>query len=393
VIRLDGRQNTPLIGGKIFDSCRETDTLILIGVMNEVPDLYATLGVIRSSCGDRMRLIIVSYNRLWRQLIRHSGAIGTAEVGIEVWIPPDELQNLLEQSEFEVVSTRKHVVVPVWIPIISRLANRWLAPLPFIRAISVFNVIVSRPVAPSPHARPSISVIVPARNEEGNIANLVARFPDFQTTTELIFVEGGSRDNTLAAIEAIVANTSRVDVRMRALTQRGEGKADAVREGLAVATGDIFMILDADLSVPPEELPRFADLLVRGVCDFANGSRLVYPMERQAMRFLNLVGNRLFGLAFTFLLGQPIRDTLCGTKAMWAADYLKIAGGRRSLGVVDPFGDFDLLFGASRLHLKIRDVPVHYKERTYGRTNISRFRHGVMLLRMTIEAARRLKFV
>jgi glycosyltransferase involved in cell wall biosynthesis len=166
-----------------------------------------------------------------------------------------------------------------------------------------------------------------------------------------------------------------------------------VRLGFEKATGDILIILDADLSVPPEELPRFIDLMKSGLCEFANGSRLVYPMEQQAMQFLNLLGNRLFGLAFTFLLGQPVRDTLCGTKALWADDYRRIAAGRSHFGEFDPFGDFDLLFGAARLHLKIRDVPVHYKERVYGSTNISRFRHGILLLRMTMVAARRLKFV
>ncbi|MFM8644320.1 MAG: glycosyltransferase family 2 protein, partial [Actinomycetota bacterium] len=180
---------------------------------------------------------------------------------------------------------------------------------------------------------------------------------------------------------------------IKAFKQQGKGKGDAVRLGFSEASGDILIILDADISVPPEELTRFIDLLRHNSCEFANGSRLVYPMEKQAMQFLNLIGNRLFGVAFTFLLGQPVRDTLCGTKALWATDYHRIANQRSYFGDFDPFGDFDLLFGAARLHLKIRDVPVHYKERVYGSTNISRFRHGVLLLRMTLVAARKLRFV
>jgi glycosyltransferase involved in cell wall biosynthesis len=211
---------------------------------------------------------------------------------------------------------------------------------------------------------------------------------------ELIFVEGGSHDQTWDVIQGLTNDadaTTRFPI--RAFKQTGKGKGDAVRLGFKHAKGEILIILDADLSVPPEELPRFIEVLVSNRCEFANGSRLVYRMEREAMQFLNLLGNRFFGSAFTFLLGQPIRDTLCGTKALRASAYRQIAAERSFLGDFDPFGDFDLLFGASRIGLKIRDVPVHYKERVYGSTNISRFRHGFLLIRMTILAARKIRFV
>ncbi|MGA1657548.1 MAG: glycosyltransferase family 2 protein, partial [Ilumatobacteraceae bacterium] len=200
-------------------------------------------------------------------------------------------------------------------------------------------------------------------------------------------------DDTWGAIEKTIGTVNPSGSQVTAYKQTGIGKGDAVRLGFAKATGDILIILDADLSVPPEELPRFIRLLQENRCEFANGSRLVYPMEKQAMQFLNLIGNRLFGIAFSYLLGQPVRDTLCGTKALWSNDYRRIADQRSHFGDFDPFGDFDLLFGAARLHLKIRDVPVHYKERVYGSTNISRFRHGLMLLRMTAVAARKLRFI
>ena len=206
-------------------------------------------------------------------------------------------------------------------------------------------------------------------------------------------MEGGSRDDTWGAIQRAIGTTNPSGSVVSAHKQTGVGKGDAVRLGFTHATGDILIILDADLSVPPEELTRFIELLRSNTCEFANGSRLVYPMERQAMQFLNLIGNRLFGVAFSYLLGQSVRDTLCGTKALWAEDYRNIARQRSHFGDFDPFGDFDLLFGAARLHLRIRDVPVHYKERVYGSTNISRFRHGVMLLRMTAVAARKLRFI
>jgi glycosyltransferase involved in cell wall biosynthesis len=166
-----------------------------------------------------------------------------------------------------------------------------------------------------------------------------------------------------------------------------------VRLGFQHAQGDILMILDADLTVPPEDLPRFYNALYKGRAEFINGVRLVYPMEKEAMRFLNLLGNKFFSLVFSWLLGQPIKDTLCGTKALWKTDYERIAANRSYFGDFDPFGDFDLLFGAAKLNLKIIEVPIRYRERTYGTTNISRWKHGWLLLRMVFFALRRIKFV
>ncbi|MFZ8966042.1 MAG: glycosyltransferase family 2 protein [Ilumatobacteraceae bacterium] len=316
-----------------------------------------------------------------------------AEAHQENWIPPQETENLLEQTGFEVVERRSAILLPLPIPLLGSFINKWLSPLPIVRHLCVYNVIVARPLPGTRSTSPSVSVIVAARNEEGNIASLVQRVPKLSERQELIFVEGGSRDDTWGAIEKAIGTLNPSGSLVSAYKQTGIGKGDAVRLGFAKATGDILIILDADLSVPPEELPRFIRLLRENRCEFANGSRLVYPMEKQAMQFLNLIGNRLFGIAFSYLLGQPVRDTLCGTKALWSNDYRRIADQRSHFGDFDPFGDFDLLFGAARLHLKIRDVPVHYKERVYGSTNISRFRHGLMLLRMTAVAARKLRFI
>jgi glycosyltransferase involved in cell wall biosynthesis len=209
--------------------------------------------------------------------------------------------------------------------------------------------------------------------------------------TELVFVEGHSHDDTHAAIEREIA--AHPDRPARLYRQAGRGKGDAVRLGFERARGDVLMILDADLTVPPEDLPRFYAALVSGKGEFINGVRLVYPMEKQAMRFLNLVGNKFFSLAFSWLLGQPVKDTLCGTKVLWHADYRLIEANRAYFGDFDPFGDFDLLFGAARLNLKIVDLPIRYRERSYGTSNIQRWKHGLLLLRMVLFAARRIKFI
>ena len=375
------------------DRVTKSHSVVLDAALTHVDDVYTALDGVADTWDAESRLINVSYNRLWRPFVKGFRRISRSERVPENWIPPDELVNQLEQTGFEIVEQRTAVILPVPVPLIGGFVNRWLAPFPVLRLLCVYNIVVARPQRTTRPTDPSVSVIIAARNEEGNIEQLVRRIPQLANRQEIIFVEGGSKDDTWGAIQRVMAEQQSTSTTIKAFKQSGKGKGDAVRLGFAQASGDILIILDADISVPPEELTRFIDLLRRNACEFANGSRLVYPMEKQAMQFLNLIGNRLFGVAFTFLLGQPVRDTLCGTKALWATDYQRIAAQRSYFGDFDPFGDFDLLFGASRLHLKIRDVPVHYKERIYGSTNISRFRHGLLLLRMTVVAARKLRFV
>lgn len=370
-----------------------SQSVVLLSALARVDDVYSALAGVSTAWGQDVRLVNISYNRLWRPFVRTIRLMTSTRHQRENWIPPAELNNLFEQSGFEVVEKRTTVLLPIPIPIIGRFLNRWLAPLPILRLFCVYNIVIARPRLSTRQTNPSVSVIVAARNEEGNIDELVRRLPVLAAQQELIFIEGGSRDNTWGAIQRSMSQQNPSQSVIKSFKQTGVGKGDAVRLGFAQASGDILIILDADLSVPPEELPRFIQLLRENSCEFANGSRLVYPMEKQAMQFLNLLGNRLFGVVFTYLLGQPVRDTLCGTKALWASDYQRIADRRAYFGDFDPFGDFDLLFGAAGLHLRIRDVPVHYKERVYGSTNISRFRHGLLLLRMTAVAARKLRFV
>ena len=270
------------------------------------------------------------------------------------------------------------------------LANRFLVRLWPFHELALSNFIVARP-APERIKAPKVSVIIAARNESGNIKAIFERTPQMGSATELIFVEGHSKDDTYAAIEReIAAHPSTPSLLLR---QPGLGKGDAVRAGFDKATGDVLMILDADMTVPPEDLPRFYEALVSGKGEFINGVRLVYPMEQEAMRTLNFIGNKFFSLAFSWLLGQPIKDTLCGTKVLWKKDYEQIAANRSYFGDFDPFGDFDLIFGAAKLNLKIIDLPIRYRERTYGTTNISRWKHGLLLLRMVAFAAQRIKFV
>lgn len=371
------------------------DYVLMSMLLDEVYDIQPILATVHDWCGRQSRVVIVSYNRLWRPIIKLAeiAHLKTKAEG-ENYIPWVEVENMLAIEGFEVIKRLDGILFPVHIPLVATVFNRWLAPLPVLRWFSLTRVTVARPLQEKKDELNSVSVIVAARNESGHIHELIDRVPIMADRQELIFVEGNSTDDTWEVIQQAVAEYSG-DPRMTviALQQTGKGKGDAVRAGFDAATGDILMILDADISVPPEELPRFVEALREDTCEFANGSRLVYPMDAKAMRFLNLLGNKFFGYLFSYLLSQPVRDTLCGTKVLRRQDYERIAANREVFGDFDPFGDFDLLFGASYLGLRIRDIPVHYKERRYGETNISRFSHGAVLLRMSAFAASKLKFV
>jgi SAM-dependent methyltransferase len=370
------------------------DVIVLSDLVNDLWDVQAVFQRVERLSTPVTRVIVNFASFLWEPPLSVARWFGLARRDLrQNWLTVEDVTALLALANFEVIRHRREVLLPLSIPPLSTVANRFVAKLWPFDHLTMTNVLVARPSRASRQGggNPRVSVVVPARNEAGNIAALFARTPELGAETELVFVEGGSRDHTYEAIEEQMA--AHPDRRCTLLRQSGMGKGDAVRLGFAHATGDVLMILDSDLTVAPEDLPRFLDTLVSGKADFVNGCRLIYPMEEQAMRFLNLVGNKFFSLAFTWLLGQPLKDTLCGTKVLWKSDYEAIAANRAFFGDFDPFGDFDLLFGAARLNLKIVDLPVRYRDRTYGATNISRWTHGYLLLRMTVFAARRLKFV
>ncbi|MBN2386429.1 MAG: glycosyltransferase [Anaerolineales bacterium] len=369
------------------------DVIILSDLVNDLWDVQLTLDQLRRLCTARTRLVLNLYSHLWQPVLSVAQKLRLAVPLCEQnWLTVEDVRNLLNLAGFETFRNWTEVLFPLPIPLLNGFCNRFLVRAWPFNALALSNFMVARPKGISARKpEPVVSVVVPARNEAGNIPDIFARVPEMGSGTELIFVEGHSKDDTYAAIESEMArNPGRT---CKLFRQSGIGKGDAVRKGYAEARGEVLMILDADLTVPPEDLPRFYDAIVSGTGEFINGVRLVYPMERQAMRTLNLIGNKFFSLVFSWMLGQPIKDTLCGTKVLWRQDYEKIAANRSYFGEFDPFGDYDLIFGAARQNLKIVDMPIRYRERTYGTTNIQRWKHGWLLLRMVAFAARRLKFI
>ncbi|MGO9138845.1 MAG: glycosyltransferase [Syntrophales bacterium] len=369
------------------------DYILLVNVIGYVDDIQSSFAGLKKICKPDTRIIVVYFNYLWQPILKFAEWFGLRmRRPIMHWLPPQDIRNILKLSDFETVKADYQILMPVYIPVISTLLNRVIAKIPFFRKLALNEIVIARTREKrEDRDGTTCSVVIPCRNEKGNIENAVQRTPDMGKHTEIIFVEGHSQDGTLA--ECLRVQKAYPDRDIQILVQDGKGKADAVRKGFQEAKGDVLMILDADLTIPPESLPKFFEAIVSGKGELVIGSRLVYQMEKEAMRTLNLLGNKFFSTMFTYLLEQRIRDTLCGTKVLRRRDYEKIVTGRSYFGDFDPFGDFDLLFGAAKLNLQIVEIPIKYRERTYGSTQISRFRHGWLLLKMTAFAMKKIKFI
>jgi 2-polyprenyl-3-methyl-5-hydroxy-6-metoxy-1,4-benzoquinol methylase len=368
------------------------DYIILSDVINDVFDVQTVLENILQYCSSETRVVFNFYNHFWNIPLSIVRKIGLAKPVLnQNWLTKLDVKNILEISGFEPLKNWEEVIAPLYIPLISSFLNKYLGKIPPFSWLCLANFGIAKPNIVQLKENPTLSIVIAARNEAGHIDELLARLSIIPNNDEIIFVEGHSQDNTYDTIESLIPKYLNLTIKL--IKQDGKGKGDAIRKGFDLATGDILLILDADITVPPEDIYRFYDLLASGKADFVNGVRLVYPMDEDAIRFANLVGNKFFSLAFSWLLGQPIRDTLCGTKALWAKDYARLKKNRAHFGDFDPFGDFDLLFGATYLNLKILEVPVRYRARYYGETNISRWSHGWLLLKMVHFASRKIKFV
>lgn len=383
---LDYKKINSELKGKRFDYIILSNTLI------EIDNIQDFLASINKYSHERTRFLVYYFNYFWKLFLDIGEKLGlkSPEAQQPNWLSREDVENFFDLENFQNIKTGKYFLVPYYIPFISDFINKYLANLPIINSLCLLNYSVYRPYAKNRDY--SVSIVIAARNESGNIKGVLSKIPKLTKNMEVIFVEGNSKDDTYGAIQKEIANYKGA-IRASLYKQKGIGKGDAVRLGFSKAKNELLMILDADLTVRPEELVKFYNAIKHGKGELINGSRLIYPLENEAMRTLNILGNKFFGVLFTYLLDQRIKDTLCGTKVILKADYEKIVKNRNVFGDFDPFGDFDLLFGAAKLNLKIIDLPIRYRERTYGTTNISRFTHGWLLLKMAYFALKKFKFI
>jgi SAM-dependent methyltransferase len=369
------------------------DYIVVADTIGMFEDIDGTLGLINKLCSPATRIVIAYYSHLWEPVLKSAEVLGLRRRQPRInYIATADFLNLMDLADFEVINREQRQLLPLRLFGLGPFVNKFIAPLPGIRALCLRTYLVGRPVKLFPERKYSASILIPCRNERGNIENAILRMPRFGSAQEILFVEGNSSDGTFEECERVRdAYKGQWDITV--LKQDGKGKGDAVRKGFAAAKHDVLMILDADLTMPPEALPKFQAVIESGKADFVNGTRLVYPMEDEAMRPLNFLANRFFAYLFSYLVNTRLTDTLCGTKVLMRKDYELLAQERDYFGNFDPFGDFDLIFGAAKQNLKIIETPIHYKARTFGETQISRFRDGWLLLKMVWFAYRKLKAI
>ena len=381
-----------IMDAETLEITEKFDYVIISDTIGYLEDVQKVFENVHKLCHSETRVIITYINFLWLPLLSLAELLGLKmKASRNNWMNIRDISNLLSIAGFEEIRSGKMTLLPVGFPLLSDFINDYPANLPLINSLCLMSFIISKPITRRLEEK-SVSVVVPARNERGNIEHIVRRIPVMGKETEIVFVEGHSDDNTYEEIQRVCKSYSG-PLTLKYYIQNGKGKADAVRKGYAESSGDILMILDADMTVPLEDLSKFYDCLVNGRGEFLNGSRLIYPLEKDAMRTLNMIGNKFFSVMFSWILNQNIKDTLCGTKVFTRSDYEKIKSAKSYLGDFDPFGDFDLIFGAAKSNLKFREIPIRYKARVYGETNISRFKHGWMLLKMTFYAMNKFKFI
>lgn len=371
---------------------KKFDYIYLSDFFSTATDIQSFIKGLNSISHQSTRVVIVYFNYLWKPLIDagvKAGLVYPPKIEPN-WLSSDDLDNFFFLESYERIKFGQRFLFPLSIPYLTNIINTFLSPLPLFRSFCLTNFSIYRPKQKKKEY--SVSVVIPARNEEGNIRGILKKIPVLGKKTEVIFVEGHSKDDTYEAIKKEISSY-RGKVKAKLFKQRGEGKGSAIREGFAKANNDLLVIFDADLTVDPRDLSKFYKAASLGMGELIMGTRLVYPMQKLAMRTLNILGNKFFSVAFSFLLDQKVRDTLCGTKVILKSNYLAIEKNRTLFGNFDPFGDFDLIFGSAKLNLKILEVPIRYKQRIYGKTNISRFTHGLLLLKMVLFAAENIKFV
>ena len=369
---------------------RRFDFILMTDLVGELEDCQKTFENLHTVCNEKTRIIVSYYSKYWEQFIKFAEWLGLKMPQNEQnWLSINDIENILNLAGYEVITKDKRIITPINFFGLGRLINRFIGTLPILRTFCMRSYIVARRVVKKIKEDKSVSIVIPCKNEKGNIENAVKRIPKFGKELEIIYVEGGSKDGTFEEVNRVIKQYPELNI--KGIQQKEKGKANAVREGFDISNGEILMILDADLTTPPEALQKFYDAIIEDHGEFINGSRLVYPLDQQAMRFLNYVANRLFSYIFTWLLNQRFTDTLCGTKVLSKSDYQRIVENRSYFGDFDPFGDFDLILGASKAHLKCVEIPVRYAARSYGETQISRFKHGWLLLKMVSFAYKKLK--
>ena len=361
----------------------EPQYIVMTNMLDYVHDIWDVMGSLKPAVHEHTLLIITTNNPLWAPLLRLASNLKLRfPESPRNFITNRDICSVLHLQGFDIVEEGLTLPVPKRIPVLGDLINAIVPEVPVLRFVSSLQYIAARPRIPRPPL--SCSVVIPCHNEADNIQECLRRVPNIGTRTEIVVVDDGSTDDTCQRVKEVMAADSRVRL---IVLEKNQGKASAVRAGFEAAEGDVLMILDADMAVTPEELPKFLTPLQDGTADLVNGTRLIYPMHGKAMKVANFLGNKGFCFLASKVIRQRVSDTLCGTKAFLKRDFV-----RMPISGTEHWGDFDLLFGAARLKLRILEIPVHYTERRAGKSKMRAMIEGWSFLWSCLTGWRSLRF-
>lgn len=366
------------IDSQIENIEKKFDVIVVTDVLEIYSDIYLFLEKLNNLLEDNGKLILSSVNTRWGNLLKIAELLGLkSKTNNFSYIHLNKIEKISNGAGYDLIETITRQFIPFKFLYLGNIINKILELLLFYFKFGVKTYIVLRKISIREKSL-SKTIIIPAKNEEGNLEELVSRIPKFENC-EIIFSIGESSDRTLEVSKKIIDKNS--DFNIKLIEQSKNGKANAVWEAIALSSGDVLAILDSDLSVDPETLKDFFKIIESNSADFVNGTRLVYEMEKGSMRIINKLGNRVFQYLIGKIINEDLTDSLCGTKVFKKDLIKKIFWWQDNFNLKDPFGDFDLIFAASYTGQKILEYPIHYRTRKYGTTQISRFRDGFKLVK------------
>lgn len=358
---------------------RTFEYVVMSNLVGYSEDIWQVFRELAKVSNRRTQIIITNYNYLWQPFMAIAEKLKVKMPDkIQNWLPQEFIKQFLYLAGFEVVKSGKYLHSPLNLGILGKIINIVLSNIPILDRFALIEYIIARPVffGAEKHKEIPISIIIPTHNEAGNIKHIVDNMPQIGSKMEMVFVDLPGEDATEDVIKQMIKE-NKGKILLKYVKQREKtGKIGALRQGILEANGEIIIIYDADATVPPEDLEKVYLALIERKADFINGTRLVYPTEKGAMRFANHLGNTFFAKLFTWSLGQHFTDTLCGTKGFWRQDFMDFEKSKTGYDNFDLFGDFYLLLSAYRKNLRIAEVPVRYKTRRYGDTKMNRLKNG-----------------
>lgn len=380
-----GYQNVTYLNKGLLDfEADETyDYIIFYESLNYEGDLYSIFRKLKKIIHRDSKVFVIEINPFILFLLKILSRVGLLVPDFKRnMLHLSDLENLVNIFGFDIVDKGYRFAVPFKIFGLGDVINSILPRVSLLRNFCFGQYIVFR-LHPLEAGKQNLScsVVVPCHNEEGNIADCIARIPNFGAWREIIVVDDGSTDRTKDMVKKIMRGRS--DIRLISY-EKNCGKGYAVNIGWQEAKGDVFMMLDCDSTTPPEELALFHEAMEYGA-EFVNGTRVIYPREKNSIPFFNRLGVTFFAHLISWITQKRISDTFCGTK-VFLKKYWNCFQIKEFL-----WGDWDLFFTAARYRMKMLELPVHYKTRKHGVTKMRPVKHGIILLLKSVEGLRVVK--